>query len=100
VKRIIDYLKFGPKQHASRFNSLYSMICKTTFLHDSVVHVTGALNVSGGEIASSGAPIPNAARMLSVLPNGPNFSLTVSGINVCSLTRLSPPDPRCGDPTN
>ena len=87
-------------QNSNGMNASISPSVQTATGSGNASTMNFTLSASGGEIATPGAPVPGATCMLSVLPNGPNRTLTISGINVCSLTRLSPPDPRCGGPSN
>jgi hypothetical protein len=74
-----------------------------------VQHATGSSNPStlnftlynsGGEIAATGAATPSATCTLYLGADGPTQTVIIHGRNICSLTRLSPPDPRCGGPAN
>jgi hypothetical protein len=64
----------------------------------STASATFSVTVGGAEIAVPGAPTPTGSCAFTVPPNGPAATVSLGGVNVCSLTRLSPPDPRCGSP--
>lgn len=61
---------------------------------------TFRVTVTGSEIAVPGGQAPSGSCTFSVQPNGPTLQVPLNGTNVCLLTQLSPPDPRCGNPPN